>query len=99
VRSPVAATPKRVRIYELYRGPGGSFGNNSQNYALHGRFIVHVAARSIREAYYHANKGRWRDAVTTVGIVEQFDGNCWRHEDGTASPDARYRHGGSARKS
>jgi hypothetical protein len=95
---PSTTTRKRVRVYELYRGPGGGFSNNSQNYALYGRCTVHVAARSIKEAYFLANRGRWRDAISTVGIVEQYDGVAWTREDGSQSEGPRYHHGGSAQR-
>jgi len=92
---------KSIKIYELFDW-FGQIQSGWRNYK-HDAKVLHVAAVSIKQAYYLAGHGLWfgkNDSPT--GIVEKrVDPDCpqpWLFFDGSRQAFARFEHGDSCKR-
>jgi len=92
---------KSIKIYELFDW-FGTIQSGMTNYK-HDAKVLHVAAVSIKQAYYLAGHGLWvgqNDGV--IGIVEKrVDPDCtepWLFFDGTRQAFAKFEHGDSCKR-
>ena len=83
---------KRIRVYELYETLG-EFTHMSRYYH-HGVIVLHIAARSLKQAYHYAEEKQWYTEKSGVGILEQGQGDHpWQRWDWSNSWEQSYFHG------
>lgn len=92
---------KSIKIYELFDW-FGKLQSGMTNYK-HDAKVLHVAAVSVRQAYYLAGHDLWvnqEDGLT--GIVEKrVDPDCrqpWLLFDGSRQPFAKFEHGDACKR-
>lgn len=84
-----------IRIFKLFDMGINSPTSESCYYGRPSKRIWHVAAKSVRQAYFLAARNVWRKGGTGTGIVEEVpDGSdLWTHDDGTETYFPRFGHG------
>ena len=92
---------KSIKIYELYDWCG-QIQSGQSNYK-HDAKVLHVAAKSIKQAYYLAGNSVWFGLnEDETGIVEKrIDPDCpepWLFFDKTRQKSARFEHGQSCKR-
>ncbi len=86
---------KPIKIYSLFDSYSG-LTCYSRHYAAPYKTMWHVAAYSIKQAYYLAGNDVWVSESADTGIVEHHNGQDatqWRYWDGTKDWSARHEHG------